>query len=52
MTKLINKPAFQYVYITLIVLAQLVVLFTVKTPIIQWISGLSGALYVSRNILS
>lgn len=52
MTKLINKPAFQYAYITLIVLAQLVVLFTVKTPIVQWVSGLAGALYVSTLTFS
>lgn len=52
MNKLINKPAFQYAYITLIVLAQLVVLFTVKTPAIQWVSGISGALYVSTLTFS
>lgn len=52
MSKLINKPAFQYAYISLIVLAQLVILFTVKTPAIQWVSGISGALYVSTLTFS
>lgn len=52
MKTLINKPAFQYAYIAIIVLAQLAILFTVDTPIIQWISGISGALYVSTLTFS
>lgn len=44
---MIKSFKFQYSYILIVFIAQLVILTQTQSPIIQWVSGLSGAIYVS-----
>ena len=44
---MIKNTKFQYSYISTIVILQLIILLTTQSPVIQWVSGIAGAVYVA-----